>query len=239
MPPTLLLTRPEAAARRFLALCEAQAGRPIPAILSPLMTLTPLPVSLSERPAALLLTSEAGAERAGALGLAGLSAWCVGPRTALVAGRAGLIACEAGGDAEALVAAVLAARPPGLLLHLRGEHARGEVAARLRAGGLRAEEAVVYAQDALPPTLEARAALDGPQPLVAPLFSPRSAGLLLAWEPRAPLLVAAMSEAVADAAEGLQIRRLLVAERPDAPAMARAVAALLGGARLEGGGAAH
>lgn len=236
--PTLLLTRPDEASRRFLALCEGLAGRPLPAILSPVMVLTPRAVTLPERPSALVLTSEAGAESAGALGLAGLPAWCVGPRTAQVAREAGLLTRDAGGNAEALVATILAARPSGLLLHLHGEHVRGCVAARLRAGGLRAEAVVAYAQDALPPTAQARAALGGPLPVVAPLFSPRSVHLLLAWHPRAPLQVVAMSGAVAEAARALEPRRLLVAARPDAPAMARAVVALLDGARLEEGGPA-
>lgn len=226
--PRLLLTRPLPAARRFLADCEAALGRPIPAILSPVLAIRPLPVTLPDRPAALLLTSENGAERAGALGLAGLPAWCVGPRTAEAAREAGLAAREAGGDVEALLAALLAERPPGPLLHLRGEYTRGDLAARLRAAGLRAEEAVAYAQDAVAPTPEARAALDGDAPLVAPLFSPRSAALLVGWRPRAPLRVVAMSGAVAKAVLALRPEELRVACAPTGPAMVEATLAALG-----------
>jgi uroporphyrinogen-III synthase len=218
----LLLTRPLQAARRFLAACEAAHGAPLPAILSPVLEIVPQDVALAERPAALLLTSENAAGRAGALGRAGLPAWCVGPRTATVARAQGLEPVEAGPDVEALLAALLGARPSGLLLHLRGEHARGDLVGRLHAAGLRAEEAVAYRQEARSPTGAARAALDGPGPLVTPLFSPRSATLLAGWQPRAALRVVAMSEAVARAAAPLGPERLVVADAPSGPAMVQA-----------------
>lgn len=218
----LLLTRPLSAARRFLAACETTHGAPIPAILSPVLEIRPVDVMLSDQPAALLLTSENGAARAGALGLKGLPAWCVGPRTAAVARAQGLEAIEAGPDAEALLLALLDLRPAGLLLHLRGQHARGDLAARLRAVGLCAEEAVAYRQVASLPTPEARAALDGPEPLVAPLFSPRSAALLADWEPHAPLRAVAMSATVARAAASLRPETLCVAKTPSSPAMVEA-----------------
>jgi uroporphyrinogen-III synthase len=199
-PPRLLLTRPEAAARRFLASCEAAVGALLPAILSPVMEIRPVEVHLAQRPAALILTSENGASRAGDLNLAPLDAWCVGLRTAEVARAKGLLPRRAEPDAEALLRVLLLARPPGLLLHLRGAHARGDLARRLRENDLEATEAVAYRQEALLPTPEARAALDGPGPLVVPLFSPRSAALLAGWGPRAPLHVLAMSDAVAEAA---------------------------------------
>ncbi|EYD74187.1 Uroporphyrinogen-III synthase [Rubellimicrobium mesophilum DSM 19309] len=215
----LLLTRPEPAARRFLAACEAVRGRPIPAILSPILEIRPVEVRLAELPAALILTSENGVARAREIGLGGCPAWCVGPRTAEAARAAGFQAIEAGPDAEGLVAALLAARPEGPLLHLRGEHARGDVAERLRGAGLDAREVVAYRQDALPPSAGARAALDGAGPLVAPLFSPRSAAMLATWSPRAPLHVVAMSEAVAEAARAMTPDRLRVAPSPEAGAM--------------------
>lgn len=218
----LLLTRPAPAARRFLAACEAARGETIPALLSPVLAIRPVAAALTRRPAAVILTSENGAARAGELGLAGRPAWCVGRRTAAVAREQGLEAVEAGPDAEALLAALLAARPAGPLLHLRGEHARGDLAARLRSAGLEAEEVVAYRQEALPPTPEARHAMEDRNPLVVPLFSPRSASLLAGWSPRAPLRIVAMSEAVADAAAPLRPARLLVASSPHGDAMVEA-----------------
>ncbi|TNC48191.1 uroporphyrinogen-III synthase [Rubellimicrobium rubrum] len=235
---TLLLTRPLDASRRFLAECEAARGAPIPALLCPVMDIHPISVTLDGRPAALLLTSEKGAERAGDLGLGGLPAWCVGARTTAAARERGLNAIEAGPDAEGLLKTILAAQPPGPLLHLRGQHARGDLVPRLRAAGIDASEVVVYRQEALGPSPEARRALDAPSPLVAPLFSPRSAVLLAAWALRAPVHAVAMSEAVAEAAQGLRPLSLVVATRPDAAAMVEATLGRLdrlAGARLEGG----
>lgn len=223
----LLLTRPIPAARRFLLACEAAAGRPIPAILSPVLAITPVEVALDRHPAALILTSENGAARAAELDLGGLPAWCVGPRTAEAARAAGLRAIEAGPDAERLLAALLRARPEGPLLHLRGEHARGDLAVRLRGAGLAAAEAVAYRQEAQPPTSEARAALDDAAPLVVPLFSPRSALLLGGWTPRAPLRVVAISPAVEAEARRLRPASLASAAAPDAPAMVEATLAAL------------
>ena len=223
----LLLTRPEAASRRFLGACEAARGGPVPAVLSPVMAIRPVEVWLEEPPTALILTSENGAARAGDLNLAPREAWCVGPRTAAEARRMGFRAIEAGPDARSLLAALLDARPAGPLLHLRGEHARGEVVRRLRAAGLDAREAVAYRQEALAPSPEARVSLDGPDPLVAPLFSPRSAVLLAGWEPRAPLDVVAMSPAVAEAARPLRPGRLCVASSPTGAAMVEATLAAL------------
>lgn len=218
----LLLTRPEAASRRFLADCEAAWGGPIPAVVSPVMAIRPVEVRLSGPPAVLVLTSENGAARAGELGLGPLEAWCVGPRTAEVARAGGFRVIESGPDAERLLAALLAVRPAGPFLHLRGEHARMEVAERLREAGFDARDAVSYRQEALPPTPEAREALDGARPLVAPLFSPRSAALLAAWTPRAPLHVVAMSEAVAEEARPIVPASLTIARSPDGEAMVEA-----------------
>ncbi|WP_210528499.1 uroporphyrinogen-III synthase [Rubellimicrobium arenae] len=219
----LLLTRPQAASERLLDACEAVWGRPIPAIISPVMAIQPRAVDLPERPDGLILTSEHGARRAGALGLAGLPAWCVGRRTADVAAAEGLQARVAGQEAEELVERLLTERPSGLLLHLRGEHARGNIAARLNAAGLCAGEAVAYSQEALPPTPEAHAALQDPDPLVVPLFSPRSATLLAAWTPAAPLDVIALSDAVAQAAGPLRPASLVTAAGPNGTAMVQAI----------------
>ncbi len=234
----LLLTRPMPASRRFLAACEAAQGTPVPAILSPVMAIRPVPVHIRHRPAALLLTSENGAEMAGYLSLEGLTAWCVGPRTAEAGRERGLQAVEAGPDVEGLLAALLAIRPRGPLLHLRGEHARGDLVSRLKQAGIDASEVVAYRQEDVGPSPEARKALDGPAPLVTPLFSPRSAMLLAAWAPRAAVHAVAMSEAVAMAARALRPVSLAVAARPDGRAMVEATLGRinqLAEARLEGG----
>jgi uroporphyrinogen-III synthase len=218
--PMLLLTRPEPAARRFLAELELAAGRHVPALIAPLLRIdemTPPRPELS--PAALILTSERGARGAARMGYAGLPAWCVGPRTAQAARGAGLIPREGGGFAEALLAEILAAPDEGPLLHLRGDHQRGDLVARLRAAGRDCAQAVVYAQSARPAPVEARALLDGTAPVLAPVFSPRSAALLAGCAPvAAPLTLVAISAAAAAALAPLG-GRVVTATRPDAEAM--------------------
>ena len=218
--PTLLLTRPETAARRFLADLELAAGRHLPALIAPLMRIdemTPPPPETA--PAALILTSEQGALGAARMGYAGLPAWCVGPRTARVARAAGLIPRPGGGTAETLFAAILAARDDGPLLHLRGDHQRGDLVQRLRAAGRSAADLVVYAQSARPADAAVRGLLDGPGPVVAPVFSPRSGALLAAQAPvAAPLALVAISAAAARAAAPLGAAVTLAA-RPDAAGM--------------------
>lgn len=216
--PILLSTRPAADA---LALADAipEAGR---CVISPLIGIVPLSVAVPDPPPmGIVLTSMHGAEVAATLGLPfGLRAWCVGVRTAEAARAAGMDAVSAGGDADALVAAILRVTPDGPLWHLRGRHARGDVAARLTGAGVACTETVAYRQDAMPLTSEAREVLGGTRPVVVPLFSPRTAALLVAQGPfAAPCHVIAISAAVADAASALRPAGLRIAERPDAVAM--------------------
>jgi uroporphyrinogen-III synthase len=164
----------------------------------------------------------------------GLPAWCVGDRTAQAARKAGYGARSAAGDAAALVAAILAEAPPGPLLHARGEDSRGAVADRLTAAGLPTAEALVYAQRPAALSDEARRLLGGADPILVPLFSPRSAEIFaaaLADIPRpAPLWVAALSPAVADAAAPLSPARMAIAGAPDADALLQAAEGLIAAA---------
>ena len=237
-PPLLLLTRPQAASERFADELRARGIRFRP-IISPargIVTTGPLP----EGPVDGVIFTSAQAVRAwSALGGArDVPAYAVGGATAQAAREAGMMAQSAEGDADALVAMLAALHPDGRLVHLRGRHVRGDVAERLCAEGLHVDEAVIYDQPELYPSDEARAALMGNAPVVAPLFSPRSALIVGSWPIEAPLLVAAMSEAVAKAASTAHIKALTVAARPDAAAMTDSTAELLGivaGMRAETG----
>jgi uroporphyrinogen-III synthase len=205
-------------------------GAAAPVLIAPVTEIRKAPGAPGlEAHAGAIFTSVNGV---GALGVEGRGrrAWCGGERTAAAAREAGFDAVAAGGDAEALVAAVIASGERGPFLHARGREARGEVATRLRAAGIGCVEAVVYDQVALPLTAEAQALLAREAPVLVPLFSPMSAARLaaaLADIPlRAPLLVAAMSPAVAAAWTGPAPLRLAVARRPDSTAMLDALKGL-------------
>lgn len=230
MPP-VLLTRPAPQAERFAAALRARFGPGLRIVVSPLMAAEMLDADLPLAGArGLVFTSETGVA-----GFARLSqrrdlpAHCVGRATAEAARAAGLaVATVAAGDAAALTAALAGAEGP--LLWPRGKDAAVDLRAALAPMEVRA--AVVYRQAPCPATAEARALLAGAAPVALPLFSPRSARLVAAALPdrRAPLLLAAMSEAVATAATELNPARCVVAASPDAAAMIAALAALLAAA---------
>ena len=230
LAPTVLLTRPAAQSASFAQSMQARVEG-LRVIVSPLMTTVFLTVTLPKDPLqGVVLTSQTGAEAAGRLRtqLPDL-AYCVGDRTAQVAREAGFRVQSAQGDAEALLALILREKPQALI-HLRGREARGDLAQRLSAAGVFTQERVVYAQDAQPLSDEAVAVLSGKAPVLVPLFSPRSAEILgAAWQglaTHAPLVVVAISQAVAEAAAFCPTKPVLSAH-PDAPSMLDAVLALL------------
>lgn len=229
--PILLLTRPAPQLRAFARDLAERLGLMPPIVISPVFGIVYRPdVPDPSGYAGVVLTSAHGAQAlAGGRKVDGLRAHCVGDRTAEVARGLGMHATSAGGNADDLVAQL--AGKPGPLLHLRGVESRGDVAARLTAGGTPTDEAIVYDQAPCPPTPEALALLQGETPVVAPLFSPRSAMLLarIADGARAPLRLVAISPAAARSWGKAPSDGLIVVERPDAEAMLASVAGHFGG----------
>lgn len=214
---TLLLTRPVAQSERFLAiLTEALGARP-PAVISPLAEMLPTGAVVPAK-GALALTSGRAVEAAGEI-LAGRVAYCVGARTAELARQAGAKAISADGDAEALLALIMRQRPDRVI-HLRGDHQRGDLVARLRLAGVEADELELYRTRDLPLTTAARRLLDGRGRILAPVFSPRSAARLAeaAGPALARMVVAAISPAAAAPLAGAQYVEF--SEAPNAEALA-------------------
>lgn len=182
--PLILLTRPIAQAERFADLCRDAFAEKAEILIAPmqeivLRDLPPIPPN-----AALIFTSENGVRAYQAAGgQAGLTAYCVGDRTARVAAEAGLQALSAGGAAGDLVELIRRDTPDGPLIHLHGTHVRGEIAEQLGAAGFNVAGHVAYDQRSLSLTEEARGALTGPRRVIVPLFSPRSAALFAAELP--------------------------------------------------------
>jgi uroporphyrinogen-III synthase len=214
----LLLTRPAGASTRFLAMLPD--GRPH--VISPLMRIVPLTPELAAPPAALILTSEPGVAALRRLGLpAGLPTACVGHATATAARAAGADVRLVAPDAARLLAELADHPLPGPVLHLCGEHTRGDIVPNLRAMGQDAAQLVVYRQDALALTEAAETALAGATPLVVPLFSPRTAALFRAAAAgaRAPLHLCCISPPAAVPLRGMRHASLRVAATPDADGM--------------------
>ncbi len=217
--PTLLLTRPEAQSRDLAGRLRARIPPAVPILVSPVLEIVPVPFDVPVAPAFLILTSAHGAAAARAVpGLQGLTAWCVGDRTAEAARAAGLSAVSAGGTAEDLLARLRAARPTGLGLYLHGRHVAADIAGALGEAGIETHTAVAYDQVERPLTAEARACLARSGAVIVPVYSPRSARLLAAATDgaAAPLDIVAISRHAAEAWPDVQAT---VAASPDGPAM--------------------
>lgn len=231
--PAFLLTRPVAQSERFAASLRERFGGGLSITISPLISpafLTPpFPVGPET---ALIFTSETGVE--------GLTrhpirpdtlprlAFCVGNRTAKAAAAAGFLPVSADGDAAALIALIQNDKVKGPLLHVCGAQTRGDIAQVLTDQGYQTDVLVVYDQISQPLTAQAQALLAGERPVVVPLFSPRTAALFLdrlsVQPPKARLICATLSDAVAEAL--MQDHRLILckAAKPNAEAMIDAIA---------------
>ncbi|MBY6154996.1 uroporphyrinogen-III synthase [Vannielia litorea] len=214
----VLLTRPERGSAEFAALLR-EAARDIEIITGPLIRIEAMrPAALPGPEDAVIFTSVSSVEVFSAWQEgAGRRAWCVGERTARAAQAAGFEAVAGAGTAAQLLEIIRAEESTGLLWHLHGKHQRGDLAGDLLALGIQARSEVIYDQPAVPLDPAARARIEAGEAMVAPLFSPRTAGLLAADVKNigANLRVVALSEAVADEWPG----PCALADRPDAEAM--------------------
>ncbi len=230
-PPRLILTRPRAQAERFATSLTVK----MEVVFAPLIEIAWQGCGPLDGVTGLILTSENGALALRGAAISGRKAYCVGPRTTEVARGLGLDARDMGGTADHLVDALVADGHDGVLLHLRGAHTRGEIAARLRDAGLTCEERVVYDQLAvLFPADIARDLAEGAPDFVT-LFSPRTAGFFAKACPCAPNAeVLCLSRAVADALDPDGYGHIEIAAQPTAPAMAEALYRRAAAKRLEG-----
>ncbi|MBS1302416.1 uroporphyrinogen-III synthase [Loktanella sp. SALINAS62] len=216
MPPVLIISRPAPKGAEFAAAVTAGLGWTPRVILAPAFRVVSTGADVPDADA-MIFTSVNGVMLAPA-GM-GRVAWCVGQATGQAAATRGYAPMVANGDAQALVALILADRPGGRLVHLAGAHRRGAVAETLTHAGLTCDTVVVYRQIALHPPKALLAAAHADAPLVAPLFSPRSAGILNLPDRTAPVYVVAMSDAVAQAAAKFDPTQTLTAAHPSADGM--------------------
>lgn len=236
--PILLLTRPQAAAERFLTGLPDEVRARVRVLISPIMSIEVTADRIDTGPArTLILTSGNGVAAAARLGVPrGLPVFTVGETTARKARDEGWTATCAGKNADELVRNLPGFSPGVPILHLRGRHSRGDVARRLTGAGLPTEARVIYDQVARPLSPQAREALTGDDPVIVPLFSPRSAALLDRTPGvTAPLIPVALSPAVADALHAVDTSRLITCPEPTAVAMSAALCDVLRGlCRVEG-----
>jgi len=197
--------------------------------MSPLVQIEYLPRALDlDGVSGVIFTSAHGVNAAReAAALTEIPAYCVGAATTQAAVDAGWNAHQVGEDAASLITTLLAQKPDAPLLHIRGEHARGDVARTLTRQGLPCEEIVIYRQTAQAFSPPAIAAMKAQGPIIAPLFSPRTAMLFRQGAIKRPFQIAAMSTAIADEIEGINDWSVAIAPAPDAQAMRVLVEKLL------------
>jgi len=220
--PTLLLTRPDAQSRAFLAECEGVLGRRLPVVIAPLMRIVGVgDVPDLDRFATIAVTSSHAVRRLAADGaLRGRTVVCVGEIAAGLARELGADAVALGADVAEFLEGWRTIDGP--CLYARGRHVRLDLAAELNARDVVCEEAVVYDQVAQPLGRAGEALLLGTTGVVAPIFSARTAELLSrTLDIRAPLTVITMSDAVAQAWNGDGDVRIV--SEPTSAAMCAAV----------------
>lgn len=227
--PILLLTRPEAQSRRVLADVQEEMGEDIACLISPVLQIEAREVAIKlDSYAGLILTSVNGV--AAAPDLAGRRVHCVGARTGEAAQERGAEVGIVARDAARLVERLLESGVAGPLLHMRGEHARGEIAQTLSSAGIETHEAVVYAQKAVKMSQDAIRLIKGDGPLVLPLYSPRSASLVgKAGRPGPNVQVIALSQAVAQEYAAATGREAEICASPEGQVMIERIAAALRG----------
>ncbi|WP_424941435.1 uroporphyrinogen-III synthase [Aliiroseovarius sp. S253] len=225
-PPTLVLTRPPAAARRVLDQIESALGRPVRHILSPILQIEPVGTWPDLPKGVEVILSSEHAVRGD---LSDVVVHCVGARTASVAMAQGAKVQTTATTAEELLQ-VLATRSAEYL-HLCGSHKAVDISARLTALGHACRDHQVYAQVTQPLSEQARAALEGEDPVLLPLFSPRSARLVVEAiaKPGPRLHVICMSKAVEAEWRTATGWPADIVVTPTGDAMVREIVAALGG----------
>lgn len=221
MASTILITRPEPSASGFAAKLRDRLGPQAEILVSPILRIEHLtPAQGQIGTSDVLILTSAHALPALAHHASGQTCYCVGPGTAAAAQRAGLRAIDGGGTAEHLLKRLIADRPGGKLLYLRGEHVAADLAESLERAGIVTDEMIVYRQIATPLSDAAQTLLSGDTPVIAPLFSARSARLFLDAAPAsAALKIAAISPAVAAEVPTGRAQTITIATAPTADAM--------------------
>ncbi len=234
-PIPLLLTRPKEQGAGFAATVARQFGKKVWLINSPLLAPNFFAPTLPDQTfTALILTSKTGVEGYQRLGSAkgGLPklVFCVGRSTADAARSQDLTPLIEATDAADLIKQIIALRPRGPLLHLRGQESRGDVVGNLNSAGIDTKSALIYAQIPQSLTEQATTQLQRPEPVIVPLFSPRTARIFTSEMKRccgiSPLLIVALSREIALEASSLAAQ-IKIAETPDAEAVHNALAELL------------
>ena len=227
-PIPLLMTRPLAQARAFVADLPASLADHLIPVFNPLIEIVPLKPDLLLTPNEQVVFSSANGVACAPDG-DGRRAYCIGQVTTEAACARGWDAQTAGQTSAELIETLAQAGIDSPLVHLAGRHTRGNIAENLGKTGLTVRYVALYDQELRPISNEADKILNGGKPLIVPLFSPRTAKQFAqkanctAW---AHVIV--LSSAVAQALGDTQFASCDIARAPNAEAMRYSIAERLG-----------
>ncbi len=234
----LLITRPSEDAEPLAALL---GERGIETVLEPLISVTDLegPEMDLEGVQAMLITSANGIRAFARRQLEqgrGLTVYAVGDASARAAKELGFESVKsATGDVQALAALVGEDLDPdgGALVHVAGTHVAGDLAGMLAGSGFEVRREVIYqSKPSESLSRETREILQSGTLDGVLLFSPRTAGLFARLAAEAGLAQACknlaaycLSQAVAEEAQSLDWREIIVAPEPNQDALLKVIEA--------------
>lgn len=208
---TLLLTRPQLGSDAFWQALPDALRRKLMPVISPLVRIEPTNMPVPDGD---VVFSSANGVLSGPAGN-GRKAFCIGAITTAAATEAGWDAQHIGNTADELVSHLIKITPKSPLLHLSGTHTRGEIAPRLTAAGVQTRNIAVYDQILQPLSDKARDLLGRGNPVILPLFSPRTAHQFAKeFNGHAALHIIALSPAVASSLNGVSAQTLHICAAP-------------------------
>ncbi len=230
-PAIILLTRAKAQNTGFSAQLRARIGNAARIVEAPLTLIQPINATIDlTGVGAVAFTSANGvSEFAKREKTRDSACFCVGARSADAARAVGFAARAAAGDVADL--AQLIAREydaaNGVVLHVRGRHAAGDLVGALNARSMPALSVIIYEQCVVPVDDGIYKDIGSNLPLFVPLFSPRSAKIFLdqfgELQFQDAVAICISSNVAKELGDGV-FGSVVVAQRPDAASMLDAIA---------------
>ncbi|MEX0280019.1 MAG: uroporphyrinogen-III synthase [Arenibacterium sp.] len=220
--PLLFLTRPRAASERIAESLPEELAVAIDLCIAPLIEIETLnaPVHMAGI-RGVIFTSANAVQAAATLKVDPVCpAYCVGAVTTHSAEQSGWPATQCGETAQELLSALKSQSPDTPLLHLSGRNIRIDLSEELSNLGIETRNCAIYDQPIQALSDAAKARLASAQTVIAPVFSPRTAGEFVKQVSTSERIhVIAMSSVVAEALSERNWASLTVAENPTAESM--------------------
>lgn len=223
----LLLTRPEGGNERFCLNIEHRLGQ-CEILDSPLQKIEFLETLIEVKEESILIfTSINGLRASEKYNLRNKKCFVVGENTRKIATSAGYEVLASSSDQENLLKLIKLKNPTESMVHIRGKYVAGNLCDSLKNNGFSCFEITGYNQQPLKIKKQIFHKVKSGRPVILPIFSPRSAKLLLNELDLTGFHVAAMSEAVSKELGSVDLAELIISEKPDLTSMQEATLAIL------------